>query len=131
MLSATGGTLASLQPRLNAVSTASLHLAPRGTANMGFLHAPPLRGRRLRNHALLPTISVRGRTHNAHSRAMPVAMNRNAGVLVGLEGHPCLVPMRVFAHRSGRLRDTPGLHGNSVARNSFLLCHRGRILRRA
>ena len=122
-------TLATLQPRLNLASTASLRLTARCTSDMGCLRAPPLRGRRLSKHTRLPTISLRGRAHNAHGRAMPVAVNSNAGALIPLKRHPCLVPVRIFAHRNGRLRNTPRLCGNIAARNSFLLRYRDSVLR--
>ena len=92
MLPMTYRTLTSFQPRLNLASTASLRLTPRRASDMGCLRAPPLRGRCLSNRALLPTVPLLGRAHNAHGRAMPVAMDRDTGVLVSLEGHPSLVP---------------------------------------
>ena len=122
-------TLATLQPRLNLASTASLRLTARCTSNTGCLRAPQLRGRRLSKHTLLPTISLRGRAHNAHGRTMPVAVNSNAGALIPLKRHPCLVPVRIFARGNGRLRNTPRLCGNIAARNSFLLRYRDSILR--
>jgi len=122
-------TLATLQPRLNLASTASLRLTARRTSNTGCLRAPQLRGRRLSKHTLLPTISLCGRAHNAHGCAMPVAVNSNAGALIPLKRHPCLVPVRIFARGNGRLRNTPRLCGNIAARNSFLLRYRDSILR--
>ena len=78
---------------------------------------------------LAPTISLRGRSHNAHGRAMPVTVNSNARALIPLKRHPCLIPVRIFALRNGRLRNTPGLCGNIAACNSFLLRYRDSILR--
>ena len=57
-------------------------------------------------------------------------MDRDTGVLVSLEGHPGLVPVRIFARGSGRLRNAPGPRRNRVACDSFLLRYRNSILRR-
>lgn len=54
-------TLATLQPRLNLASTASLRLTARCTSNMGCLRAPPLRGRLPQQmHTLAPTSRCAG-----------------------------------------------------------------------
>ena len=131
-LPAASGTLAAIQARLNLAGTTSLGLSPRGTSDTRALDAPLLRRRRsLGKRTTLPAISIVGRAHNTHSRAMPVAVDGNAGAWICPVGRRRLVPMRILANGSGRLGDTPSLRGNHVARDRGLLRHRSSILRRS
>lgn len=120
---------ATSQPRFNLGRTEGLSLAPRRTSNVRRSHDFLLRRRRLDNHTVLPTISLRGRTHNAHGGSTPVTMDRNAGALITLEGHHSLVSIRILAGRSRRCRDVPSLRGSAVAHHRLLLRHRHSILR--
>ena len=131
-LPAASGTLPAIQARLNLAGTTSLGLSPRGTSDTRALDAPLLRRRgSLGKRTTLPPISIVGRAHNTHSRAMPVAVDGNAGAWICPVGRRRLVPMRIIANGRGRLDDTPSLRGNHVARDRGLLRHRSSILRRS
>lgn len=125
-------TLATIQARLNLAGTTSLGPAPRGTCDTRALNTPLLRRRRsLGKRTTLPAVSMFGRAHNTHSRAMPVTVDGNAGAWICPVGRRRLVPMRIFANGSGRLGDAPSLRGNHVAHNASLLRHRSSILGRS
>ena len=58
---------------------------------------------------LLPAARLAGVADDPHGRSMPIVMNGDTGMLVGLKGHANFILLSIFTRESGRLRDMTSL----------------------
>lgn len=131
MLPATSRPLTTLPARGTDTRVSGRPLDTRRTANSRGLISLRRHRQCRRGHAPLARHLLPHRIHDAHRRAMPVVMDGNAGMLIGLKGHPILVQMGVLTRGRRAFHNGRSTHGDGVARNYIALRRRGSFLRRA
>ena len=101
---------APVQPRFDVTGATSFSLAPRRASHRGGVH-PLAHGHPFSPgwNPLLPAARLIGVADDPHGRSMPIAMNGDTGMLVGLKGHADFILLSIFTRESGRLRDMTSL----------------------
>ena len=102
--------LTTSQPRFNLGRTEDLSLAPRRTSHRGGAY-PLAHGHPFSPgwNPLLPAARLVGVADDPHGRSMPIPMNGDTGMLVGLKGHADFIILSILTRESGRLRDMTSL----------------------